>query len=125
MRVSEITALGVPVSPAKVARELGVSRQRVWQVCIEHGIEIVHRRGRVPRPRPTKPCDACGKPVGLRFKRHRGCQLTQVVCSGCGVTFRKRRSLAAKVKRHHYCNRLCFRLNLRSVRVAEGLAKIA
>ena len=82
----ELLAGGNPYTLQQLADLLGVTRERVRQFCVQHGLERV-------RPRQRLRCSACGKVLRSddRTGFCRSCLYPKVwlVCSACGRSFQR------------------------------------
>jgi len=97
--------------PAEIAREIGLSRERVRQIMLTLGLTT--RQPRVPK----KLCPTCSAPIYTNNKKHcsRPCQIASkyitLVCDQCDTKFRRRkvsyaRSLMREYK-HTWCSKEC------------------
>ena len=85
-KLKELLAEGDPYTLQQLADLLGVTRERVRQLCVQHGLERV-------RPRQRRRCSACAKVLrnDNRTGFCRSCLYPKVwlVCSTCGRSFQR------------------------------------
>lgn len=97
--------------PVEIARELGISRERVRQIMMKLGLTT-----RQPRM-PKKLCPTCSAPIYRQNKMHcsRQCQVDSkyitLVCNECDSTFQRRKVVYARNitrgYRHTWCSKEC------------------
>lgn len=114
-RVRAMVAADPSRTLQSMADELGLSRERVRQICTAHGIQ----REKPPDKSPT--CALCGYPISYgatycricwQTERHHAPRLT-FACEQCGEKFLRReaevRSNAKKGILTRWCSKLCMR----------------
>jgi len=109
-KVAELRSKAPQMPAIEVARQVGVSRERVRQILVNLGLPTRFRL-------PPRRCSICGTQIerdsltGLcRACRHESCRVT-LVCDECGRQYKVRRSYAtARQKRgcrHKFCGLRC------------------
>ena len=93
------------ITAPEIAEELGISRQRVWQLATMMGINLRV----IARPRPVVgTCAICGKTLTYpNTTTHAKCHYVQAVCAGCKVRFTLTRTNRERSHRVYH-NKACF-----------------
>jgi len=110
-QIIQMGAGGKCVSPTRAARQLGVSRQRVSQICHEHNIKVA------PKAKNYLICNQCGKTFIGKTKIQKFCSTRcfsnyhhiEIECEWCGGHFRRFTGIVSRERNsgHSFCSKRC------------------